>query len=111
MAEHPTTFFQEKVYNALRKVPEGKVITYKELAEAIGCKSPRAIGQAMRHNPYAPIVPCHRVVASDGSIGGFSGRTSGSAIDRKVALLRKEGVKVKEGVIQNFKDIAYHFDE
>lgn len=88
--EHITSF-QRKVYLALLEVPKGTTISYKELGERIGCKSPRAIGQALKRNPFAPEVPCHRVIAKDGSIGGFHGKREGIQIDRKIALLIQEG--------------------
>src|SRR3989344_5792651 len=93
--------FNESVYSMLRKVPKGKVTTYKALAEKLGTKAYRAVGQAMRCNPYAPEVPCHRVVASDGTIGGFSGKwdPNSKEVKRKILLLRKEGVKVKNNRI------------
>lgn len=93
------TEFQARVYEALCRVPEGKVTTYGLLAEAIGCGSPRAVGQALRSNPFAPGVPCHRVVASDLRIGGFSGETAGDKIDKKLRLLASEGVCFKNGRI------------
>ncbi|MBI2573344.1 MGMT family protein [Candidatus Woesearchaeota archaeon] len=89
----PTPFAQ-RVYALCRQIPQGKVSTYKELARALDCKSAQAIGQALRCNPYAPMVPCHRVVASDGSLGGFKGETKGKCITEKQTLLRKEGVIV-----------------
>jgi methylated-DNA-[protein]-cysteine S-methyltransferase len=89
----PLTDFQTKVYTALCKVPKGKVTTYKHLAEAINIRSSRAIGQALRRNPHAPIVPCHRVVSSNRSLGGFYGRTSGPLLKQKEQLLRDEGVQ------------------
>lgn len=97
--------FNEKVYALLRKVPKGKVTTYKALAEALGTKAYRAVGQAMRCNPYAPEVPCHRCVASDGSIGGFSGKwdTNSKKVKRKIKMLRKEGVEVKNNKIVDYK--------
>ena len=88
------TPFQAKVYEALMKVPPGKVTTYKILASEIHCKNgSRAIGQALKRNPFAPEIPCHRVVRSDLSIGGYFGKTKGDEIDRKIRLLEKEGVK------------------
>jgi methylated-DNA-[protein]-cysteine S-methyltransferase len=87
------TEFQRLVYAAARKTPRGKVTTYKLLAEAIGCASSRAVGQALKRNPFAPAVPCHRVIRSDLTIGGFAGSTSGRAVGRKKALLREEGVR------------------
>lgn len=65
------TVFEGKVYDLCRKIPEGKVATYGSMAKALGCGAARAIGQAMRRNPFAPEVPCHRVVSSDLQLGGF----------------------------------------
>lgn len=89
--------FAQRVYAALCKVPPGRVITYAALGRRIGCRSPRAIGQALRANPLAPQVPCHRVIASDLSPGGFNGRTSGPALAKKLRLLASEGVVFKNG--------------
>lgn len=86
------TVFQAKVYQALCEVPKGYVTTYGALAKRIGCRSAQAVGGALRTNPFAPEVPCHRVVAADLSIGGFQGETDGPQIDRKRALLRAEGI-------------------
>lgn len=87
------TAFRRKVYDALCDVPEGRVTTYKLLAERIGCKSSQAIGQALKNNPHAPLVPCHRVVATNLAIGGFSGSRAGPEIERKYKLLQTEGVQ------------------
>jgi len=103
-----TTSFQERVYATLRTVPRGTVTTYADLAAATG-SSARAIGQAMRHNPYAPRVPCHRVVASDGRIGGFDGQTRGKKIAEKILLLKKEGVTVENGKIADFGKVRYRW--
>ena len=86
------TAFQSKVYLALCEVPKGYVTTYGALAKRIGCCSAQAVGGALRNNPFAPEVPCHRVVAADLSIGGFNGATDGPEIKRKLALLASEGV-------------------
>ena len=86
------TSFQSKVYQACSRIPKGKVSTYGAIAKQIGCGCAQAVGQALRNNPFAPKVPCHRVIASSLTIGGFSGHTSGPDIARKVALLKKEGV-------------------
>lgn len=91
-----TTPFQERVYAELRKVPRGTVTTYGALARQLGT-SPRAVGQALRRNPFAPRVPCHRVVASDGSIGGFAGAREGASIRKKERLLKAEGVRIEKG--------------
>jgi len=89
------TAFETKVYSFCSKIPKGKVSTYKSIAEAMGTKAYRAVGQALRKNPYAPKVPCHRVIASDGSIGGFMGKHQGPSIKKKITMLKREGVGVK----------------
>lgn len=91
--------FAERVYEELKNVPKGKVTTYKILAEKLGTKAYRAVGAALKNNPYAPEVPCHRVVASDGSIGGFMGKKSGKEIDKKINMLLEEGVEIIKGRI------------
>jgi methylated-DNA-[protein]-cysteine S-methyltransferase len=103
------TTLAKRTYQLLKTVPRGRVTTYKALADALSTKAYRAIGQFMRHNPYAPAVPCHRVVASDGTIGGFSGHTSGMAIAQKIRMLRKEGVKITCGRIINFPAVLFPF--
>lgn len=89
--------FQRRVYLALLDVPRGTTITYGELGKRVGCRSAQAIGQALKRNPFAPFVPCHRVVASNGSIGGFHGQTEGAMILKKMQLLREEGVLLQIG--------------
>ncbi|MCB0332388.1 MAG: MGMT family protein [Bdellovibrionales bacterium] len=89
--------FAERCYALLRKVPKGKVTTYQELAHGLGTKAYRAVGTAMNKNPYAPEVPCHRVVKSDGTIGGFAHGTA-----KKMKMLRKEGIEIKDGRIVDF---------
>ena len=84
------TEFQRKVYLALLEVPRGQTITYGELARRVGCGSAQAVGQALKKNPFAPDVPCHRVVSSDGSIGGYMGHTMGEYVERKLELLKAE---------------------
>lgn len=90
LSDPSITPFQRRVYLALLEVPRGTTISYGELARRIGCRSAQAVGQALKRNPFAPDVPCHRVVASDGSIGGFHGQRSGEMIDKKLRLLEEE---------------------
>ncbi|NKB25469.1 MAG: methylated-DNA--[protein]-cysteine S-methyltransferase [Kiritimatiellae bacterium] len=85
--------FRQKVFNATQEIPQGKVTTYKLLAAAIDCDSSQAVGQALKHNPFAPSVPCHRVVRTDLSLGGFAGKTEGPEIKKKKNLLLKEGIR------------------
>lgn len=84
------TDFQRRVYLALLDVPRGQTITYGELGRKIECRSAQAIGQALRRNPFAPDVPCHRVIAADGSLCGFNGQREGEQIERKRRLLDEE---------------------
>jgi len=100
----------EKTYELLKKVPRGKVTTYKSLGDAVGTRGYRAIGQILRNNPYAPKVPCHRVVASDGTIGGFMGKTNGEAITKKIKLLQEEGVCITGKRVLDFKKVFFRFD-
>ena len=99
----------EKVYKLCKKIPEGKVSTYLELGKALDTKAYRAIGQCLKHNPNAPIVPCHRVVSSSGLIGGFKGKTSGKEIEEKIKLLEKEGIKFQGKKIVNFEKVLFKF--
>jgi methylated-DNA-[protein]-cysteine S-methyltransferase len=92
------TPFQRRVYELAKQVPRGKVTSYSTIAKKLK-SSPRAVGQALRVNPFAPVVPCHRVVKSDGSIGGFGGEVKGRKIEEKIRMLRREGVEVKQGRI------------
>lgn len=84
------TPFQRKVYLELLNVPSGTTITYGELARRVGCGSAQAVGQALKRNPFAPEVPCHRVVAADGSLGGYNGKREGEQLERKRQLLDNE---------------------
>jgi methylated-DNA-[protein]-cysteine S-methyltransferase len=96
--------FNERIYEVCRKIPSGRVSTYKELANALNCKAYRAVGNAMNKNPYAPEVPCHRVVSSDGGIGGFA---SGSK--NKIKMLKEENVFVVDGKIVDFEKKLFKF--
>jgi methylated-DNA-[protein]-cysteine S-methyltransferase len=86
--------FYEKVYEVARKIPEGKVSTYGRIAKKLHSKAYRAVGSAMNKNPYAPKVPCHRVINSDGRVGGFASGTK-----KKIEMLKKEGVIIINGKI------------
>ena len=84
------TKFQLKVWNYLKKIPRGKVKTYSEVAKSIGKPlAVRAVANAIGKNPLAPQIPCHRVIRSDGSLGGYSGK---GGIKTKKLFLKKEGV-------------------
>ena len=95
---------EHKVYEKLLKVPKGKVTTYSELAKAVGLKNgQRAIGRIMNKNPFPVIVPCHRVILSNGKIGGYAW---GENV--KTNMLSKEGIKIKNGKILD-RDKIYRF--
>ena len=84
------TEFQLKVWSYLKKIPRGNVKTYSQVAKAIGKPlAVRAVANAIGKNPNAPQIPCHRVIRSDGSLGGYSGK---GGIKRKRLLLKKEGI-------------------
>jgi len=84
------TIFQIKVWNELKKIPSGEVRTYKQIAESIGHpNSSRAVANACAKNPSLLTIPCHRVIRSDGSLGGYSGL---GGVETKMRLLIKEGV-------------------
>ena len=86
------TKFQLKVWKYLKTIPKGTVKTYKQVAIAIKSpKSARAVANACGKNPYAPKIPCHRVIRSDGSLGGYSGR---GGIKTKLGLLRSEKIHI-----------------
>ena len=86
------TEFQLKVWVYLRKIPRGSVKTYSQVAKAIGNPlAARAVANAIGKNPYAPKIPCHRVVSSDGSLGGYSGK---GGVKTKRFLLKKEGIRL-----------------
>ncbi len=96
--------FNGKVWALCSRVPKGKVTTYKEIAKALKTKAYRAVGNALHANPYAPRVPCHRVVNNDGRLGGYGG-----GVRKKTALLRKEGIKVKNSKVEDFEEALFRF--
>ena len=89
-----TNDFSHAVYAKLLKVPKGKVTTYAALARAVGTAAYRAVGTAMKNNPYMGDIPCHRVIKTDRSVGGFNG---GEPL--KLVMLKKEGITLINGKI------------
>lgn len=103
------TKFQNRVYELCKKVPKGKVTTYKSIAKKMGSKAYRAVGTAMHVNPYGILrcqgknmVPCHRVVGSNGHLVGFA-----HGLKKKAELLKKEGIKIKNNKIENFDKVLF----
>ena len=85
------TDFQKMVWKEIKRIPKGEIITYKELAIKIGKpKAYRAVANACAKNPLLETIPCHRVIRSDGKMGGYMGK---KGIERKKRLLKKEGIK------------------
>ncbi|CAD6368884.1 Methylated-DNA--protein-cysteine methyltransferase [metagenome] len=95
----------KKIYKKLLEVPKGKITTYGELAKAVGMKNgQRAVGKIMNKNPYPVIIPCHRVVKSDGKVGGYA---YGEEI--KSDMLTREGIQIKNGKILDLENRIYRF--
>ncbi len=93
----------------MESIPEGKVTTYGLIAKKLNTRAYRAVGNACRRNPYAPKVPCHRVVRSNGSVGGFGGKTSGKTVDRKIRMLKRENVEIFNGKVVDFVKVLFKF--
>lgn len=96
-----------KVYRLLTRIPKGKVTTYKGLALALQTKAYRAIGQILKKNPDAPLVPCHRVVKSDGTIGGYMGASSSRTVKLKKNILMREGIEFDKNKVKNFNKVFF----
>jgi methylated-DNA-[protein]-cysteine S-methyltransferase len=100
-----STEFNKKVWQALKKIPRGRVTTYKEIVRYLDRPgAARAVGNACGKNPDAPRTPCHRVVKSDGRLGGYAG-----GLKKKITLLKKEGIKMEKGKVEEFKKKIYRF--
>ncbi len=103
--QSPSPPFFKKVWKVMLKIPKGKVSTYGGIAKRIGSPlASRAIGNACNANPFAPHVPCHRVVSASGGIGGYA-----FGVSKKIALLKKESIVVKNGKIVDFENILFEF--
>ena len=97
--------FDEKVWLKLKEIPYGRVTTYKAIAIALGKpNAARAVGNACRKNSSAPAVPCHRVVKSNGEIGGYA-----AGVKKKIELLSAEGINVRNGFVQDFFLVKWKF--
>lgn|SRR3989338_2188552 len=94
----------KKIYDLLCQIPKGCVTTYGEIARKLGVKAYRAVGKIVGQNDDIPATPCHRVVHSDSSISGYA-----LGVDKKIALLKEEGIEVKNGKIVDFEKKFYRF--
>jgi O-6-methylguanine DNA methyltransferase len=102
------TSFEQQVWNAIALIPRGRVTTYGEIARFIGTRAVRAVGTAVGKNPYAPAVPCHRVVRASGEVGLYS---APGGVAAKIARLQREGVEVAEGYVVDFARVLWRFDQ
>ena len=95
--------FNQKCYELLSQIPQGKISTYKQ-TNILNTKAYRAVGNAMAKNPNPIIVPCHRVIKSDGHIGGYI-----LGIKKKISLLKNEGIVTKQGKVIDFEKHIHSF--
>ena len=94
MLKNKGTKFQIKVWSYLRSIKKGEIRTYSEVSKAIGRpRAVRAVANAIAKNPYPVLIPCHRVIRSNGSLGGYSGK---GGLKMKLRLLKKEGISLKK---------------
>lgn len=96
--------FSESCYALLHQIPRGKVTTYKLIAEALNTKAWRAVGTALSKNPNLITTPCHRVVRSDGKMGGYA-----LGIAKKISLLESEGIELSHGKVKDLEKHLYIF--
>ncbi len=94
--------FQERCLKLVALIPKGRVSTYKAIAKAMGTKAYRAVGSAISKNPNPIIVPCYRVVKSDGGVGEYA-----FGVEKKIQLLQKEGVQVANDKIVDFEKLFF----
>lgn len=109
-ANKPLTDFAYRVYDLISTIPKGRVTTYGIISKKLD-SSPRAVGNALRSNPFAPIVPCHRIIATTGFIGGFQGQWGNAEPNciTKRALLHSEGVDFDDKGFILDKGLVYHW--
>ena len=100
--------FHEAVLNLVKKIPRGKITTYGEIARELtgSVRAARSVGQAVARNPYPIHIPCHRVVRSNGDIGGYR-----LGVDMKIRLLREEGIELRGRKVVNFGETLFRFNE
>ena len=96
--------FNQQCYKLLSQIPKGKISTYKQIAKILNTKAYRAVGNAMANNPKPIIVPCHRVIKSNGLIGGYA-----LGIKKKISILKNGGITIKKGEIVNYKKYIHLF--
>ena len=96
--------FNNRCYQQLLLIPRGMLASYADIARSLNCKAYRAVGNAMAKNPNPIFVPCHRIIRSDGSLGGYA-----LGINKKIQLLKKEGILIKDNKVVDFENKLYQF--
>jgi methylated-DNA-[protein]-cysteine S-methyltransferase len=97
--------FNDQCYALLQQIPTGKVTTYKEIAKALNIKAYRAVGNAMARNKQLIVIPCHRVVKSNGEIGDYR-----LGMMKKKDLLQQEGIVINNNQVENLSEVMYTFE-
>jgi len=98
----------KEVYDLVKQIPYGKISTYKELGKSLNSKAYQAIGQILKNNKNPELIPCYKIIKSNGEIGGYSGSNLEN-IKKKIQKLEKEGIKIKNNKIINFKKVLFKF--
>ena len=96
--------FNKRCYQKLALIPKGMISTYSEIAKSLDSNAYRAVGNAMAKNPHSVSVPCHRIIKSDGTLGGYA-----LGISKKIQLLKKEGIKIKNNKVVDFESKFFRF--
>ena len=96
--------FNKRCYQKLALIPKGMISTYAEIAKSLDSNAYRAVGNAMAKNPHPVAVPCHRIIKSDGTLGGYA-----LGISKKIQLLKKEGIKIKNNKVVDFENKLFRF--
>ena len=96
--------FNKRCYQKLALIPKGMISTYADIAKSLDSNAYRAVGNAMAKNPHPVAVPCHRIIKSDGFVGGYA-----LGVKQKISLLEKEGITIKEGKIVDFEKHLHPF--
>ncbi|MBU1197249.1 MGMT family protein [Candidatus Micrarchaeota archaeon] len=98
------TRFSQSVLALTKRIPRGRVSTYRDIARALHSRAYRAVGHALHHNPDAPRIPCHRVVRSGGGLGGYA-----QGARMKTQRLRQEGVRIDHGMVRDFSRLRFRY--
>ena len=96
--------FNKRCYQKLALIPKGMISTYAEIAKSLDSNAYRAVGNAMAKNPNPIAVPCHRIIKSDGTLGGYA-----LGVSKKIQLLKKEGIKIKNNKVVDFESKLFRF--